>query len=40
MQDNKRVVLDTNCLIASLSAEGDFHKVWTSMVAGEYHLCC
>ena len=33
------VVLDTNCLIASLSKRGNYFKVWTDLQAGKYILC-
>ena len=33
------VVLDTNCLIASLSKRGNYFKVWKDLQAGKYILC-
>lgn len=36
---NRRIVLDTNCLIASLSRRGQYHAVWTALQRGEYVLC-
>lgn len=36
---NKRIVLDTNCLIASLSRRGQFHPVWKGLQTGKYVLC-
>ena len=33
------IVLDTNCLIASLSKKGNYFKVWTDLHAGKYILC-
>lgn len=33
------VVLDTNCLIASLSKRGNYFKVWNDLHAGKYILC-
>lgn len=34
-----RVVLDTNCLIASLSRRSPYFNVWSSLQTGEYTLC-
>lgn len=34
-----RVVLDTNCLIASLSRRSPFFNVWGCLQTGEYTLC-
>lgn len=34
-----RVVLDTNCLIASLSRKSPYFNVWSSLQTGEYTLC-
>ena len=34
-----RVVLDTNCLIASLSRRSPYYNVWSSLQTGEYVLC-
>lgn len=33
------VVLDTNCLLMSLSRRGWYYEVWRSLVRGEYVLC-
>lgn len=33
------IVLDTNCLLMSLSRRGKYYKVWHSLVKGEYVLC-
>ena len=33
------VVLDTNCLLASLSKKGHYFKVWESLQQGKYVLC-
>lgn len=33
------VVLDTNCLIASLSKRGNYFKVWKELHEGKYILC-
>lgn len=34
-----RVVLDTNCLIASLSRRSPYFNVWSCLQTGEYTLC-
>jgi len=34
-----RVVLDTNCLIASLSRNSPYFNVWSSLQIGAYTLC-
>lgn len=34
-----RVVLDTNCLLISLSKRGDYYKVWKDFFAEKYTLC-
>lgn len=34
-----RIVLDTNCLIASLSRRGNYYNVWKSLQDGVYTLC-
>lgn len=36
---NNRIVLDTNCLIASLSRRGQFYPVWKGLQTGKYVLC-
>ncbi|MBP5372215.1 MAG: putative toxin-antitoxin system toxin component, PIN family [Bacteroidales bacterium] len=33
------VVLDTNCLIQSLSRRGHYYKVWEDFIRGKYVLC-
>lgn len=33
------VVLDTNCLIASLSRRGKYFEVWQGLQSGTFHLC-
>lgn len=33
------VVLDTNCLIASLSKKGNYFKIWRDLHEGKYILC-
>lgn len=35
----KRVVLDTNCLIASISSRGEYFAVWRGLHEGRYTLC-
>ncbi len=35
----ERVVLDTNCLVMSLSARNRYSDVWRKFVNGEYMLC-
>ena len=37
--DMKRVVLDTNCLIASLSRTSESYDVWRGLQEGRYILC-
>jgi putative PIN family toxin of toxin-antitoxin system len=36
---NRRVVLDTNVLIASLSRRGSYYPVWKGFQEGKYTLC-
>lgn len=36
---NNRVVLDTNCLLASLSKRGEYYSVWKGLQEGKYTLC-
>ena len=35
----RKIVLDTNCLIASLSRNGQYYPVWKGLQTGEYILC-
>lgn len=35
----RKIVLDTNCLIASLSRSGQYYPVWKGLQIGEYILC-
>ena len=35
----KRIVLDTNCLISSLSRTSDSYEVWRGLYEGRYILC-
>ena len=39
MPDKRKIVLDTNCLIASLSRRGQYYPVWKGLQAGKYILC-
>ena len=36
---SRRIVLDTNCLISSLSKRGQYYAVWKGLQNGEYILC-
>ena len=36
---SRRIVLDTNCLISSLSKRGQYYPVWKGLQTGEYVLC-
>lgn len=35
----RNIVLDTNCLLQSLSRRGKFYDVWEAFVDGKYTLC-
>ena len=35
----RRIVLDTNCLISSLSRRGQYYPVWKGLQTGLYILC-
>lgn len=35
----RKIVLDTNCLIASLSRSGQYYPVWKELQTGKYILC-
>ena len=35
----RQIVLDTNCLIASLSRNGQYYPVWKGLQTGKYILC-
>ena len=37
--DRRLIVLDTNCLLRSLSWRGDFYDVWESFILCRYVLC-
>ena len=39
MSEKRRVVLDTNCLIASLSRHSVYYPVWSGFQTGKYILC-
>ncbi|MCH5306913.1 MAG: putative toxin-antitoxin system toxin component, PIN family [Prevotella sp.] len=39
MSDKRRIVLDTNCLVASLSRHSEYFPVWLGIQAGKYILC-
>lgn len=36
---NKRIVLDTNCLVSSLPRNGKYHRVWQDFFNNKYVLC-
>ena len=36
---NKRIVLDTNCLVSSLPRNGKYHRVWQDFFNNKYALC-
>ncbi len=36
---SRKIVLDTNCLISSLSRRGQYYPVWKGLQTGEYVLC-
>jgi len=35
----RRVVLDTNCLIQSISRRSPYYRVWSDFIAGRYAIC-
>lgn len=35
----RNVVLDTNCLLQSLSRRSRYHRIWSDFVNGGYVLC-
>ena len=39
MPEQQRIVLDTNCLIASLSRHSEYYPVWKGLQTGKYVLC-
>ncbi len=36
---NKKIVLDTNCLLASISRRGSYYAVWKGFQQGRFILC-
>ena len=36
---NRYIVLDTNCLLQSISQRSKYYKVWESFLLGKYTLC-
>ena len=39
MSEQRRIVLDTNCLIAALSRHSEYYPVWSDFQSGKYILC-
>ena len=39
MQTKSRIVLDTNCLLASLSSKSESFRVWRDFQEGKFTLC-
>ena len=39
MHNNERIVLDTNCLLASLSSKSENFRIWQDFQAGRFTLC-
>ena len=39
MSEKRKIVLDTNCLIAALSRHSEFYPVWSEFQTGKYILC-
>ena len=35
----RRVVIDTNCLLAVLPSQSPYHNVWTDFIEGQLELC-
>ena len=35
----RRIVLDTNCLLPSISRRSRYYPVWERFICGEYDLC-
>lgn len=35
----RRIVLDTNCLLAVLPSQSPYHSVWTDSIEGQLELC-
>lgn len=36
---NRHIVLDTNCLLQSISHRSGFYRVWKDFLLGRYYLC-
>lgn len=39
MKPRRVVVLDTNCLVQSISQRSNYYPVWKCFINGEYDLC-
>lgn len=39
MSDMKDIVLDTNCLIASIKRDSIYFPIWRDFIGGKYRLC-
>lgn len=39
MSEIRKIVLDTNCLIASLSRHSEYYPVWSKFQSSDYILC-
>lgn len=39
MPERRKIVLDTNCLVASLSRHGEYFPVWKGLQTGKYVMC-
>ena len=39
MPERRKIVLDTNCLVASLSRHSQYYPVWKGLQMGQYVLC-
>ena len=39
MPERRKIVLDTNCLVASLSRHSQYYPVWKGLQTGQYVLC-
>lgn len=39
MLDNRRIVLDTNCLLACISSKSENFRVWKGFQRGDFTLC-
>ena len=35
----RRIVIDTNCLLAILPSRSPYHRVWTEFLAGSLEIC-